>query len=230
LFFGENGVSRKRDYDQFKAKRYGSRTKVCDNGHEGRVGKITGLCAGCLSDHLEQGKWDFGGLSPYSRSPVRPRKASGREDSPYPRVDITQDIDDAPGGLQRFEGQCVLVCGSRDWTDRLAIWDELFKRRVTTEIVIHGAARGADTLAGRVAHELGLPVHEYPADWDRYKPDPEYDPETGQRRGNPAGHIRNAQMLRDGQPDLVLAFGEGRGTDGMVKLAEKAGVPVIRVT
>ncbi len=220
-------MPRKRDYEQFKAKRYGSRTKVCDNGHEGRVGKITGLCAGCVSDHLKQGNWDFEGLTSFS---VRAQEASGRADSTGPMSEYPPDSDEVQNGLERPEGQCVLVCGSRDWTNRLAIWDELFKRRVTTEIVIHGAARGADTLAGRVAHELGLPVHEYPADWERYKPDPEYDPETGKKRGNPAGHIRNAQMLRDGQPDLVLAFGQGRGTDGMVKLAEKAGVPVVRIS
>ena len=49
-------------------------------------------------------------------------------------------------------------------------------------------------------------------------------------RGYAAGPIRNKQML-DLKPDIVFAFpcGESKGTRGMIKLAEKAGIQV-RVT
>lgn len=106
----------------------------------------------------------------------------------------------------------VLVCGSRGWTDLEAV-----RRRLSTvprnTVVIHGAARGADRLAGIVARELGLHVAAMPALWDRY--------------GKDAGRRRNVAMLRL-RPDLVMAFWDGRspGTRLMVALARDAGVPV----
>jgi len=36
-------------------------------------------------------------------------------------------------------------------------------------------------------------------------------------------------MIDEGKPDLVLAFPGGRGTDDMVRRAEKAGIEVRRV-
>ena len=80
--------------------------------------------------------------------------------------------------------------------------------------IIHGCAKGADSIAGRVAEKNGWSVEEYPADWNYY--------------GNGAGIIRNRQMLKKGKPDLVLAFwdGKSRGTANMIELAERAGVTV----
>lgn len=87
--------------------------------------------------------------------------------------------------------------------------------------LIHGKAHGADTLAAHWAatqkHAGGGRIYEdgYAAAW--------------RRLGRAAGMIRNAQMLREGDPDAVLAFPGGRGTEGMMRLALKAGVPVWRV-
>ena len=61
-----------------------------------------------------------------------------------------------------------------------------------------------------VVHWTGLDV--YPADWERY--------------GLSAGYRRNRQMLEEGKPDLVVAFPGGKGTNMMVDIARKAGVPV----
>lgn len=108
----------------------------------------------------------------------------------------------------------VLVCGSREWTDRAAILREIEKLAIT-DIVIHGAARGADRIAGEIATSYGLQVRAFPAQWDRY--------------GKSAGPFRNQQML-DQQPDLVLAFTpdleKSIGTRHMVRIARAAGVPV----
>jgi hypothetical protein len=46
------------------------------------------------------------------------------------------------------------------------------------------------------------------------------------RLGTAAGPARNAKMLRDGKPDMVIAFKGGRGTANMVKQATEAGVTV----
>jgi len=110
----------------------------------------------------------------------------------------------------------VLVCGGRYWNDAEAIRRELVALGPSVECVIHGGADGADTLAGRVAAELGIPVRVFRAEWDRY--------------GRAAGPIRNTRMLDEGQPDLVLAFhadlSRSRGTADMVAKARARGIPV----
>lgn len=111
-------------------------------------------------------------------------------------------------------GLRVLVCGGRDFNDALTLgsWLGGIHKSHTIDTVIHGAARGADTMAGEFAKWAGIPVEAYPADW---KAD-----------GKAAGPIRNARMLAEGRPDLVVAFEGGRGTADMVAKAKKAGVPV----
>lgn len=109
----------------------------------------------------------------------------------------------------------VLVCGSRGWSDREVIYRELAKLPSDTT-VIHGAARGADTIAGEVAEELGFAVVSCPAQWSQF--------------GRAAGIVRNQQMLSEESPDLVLAFprdlANSPGTKHMISIARKAGVEV----
>lgn len=107
----------------------------------------------------------------------------------------------------------VLVCGGRDYQDYESVRTELNKIRDVTEI-IHGGARGADTLGGRWAEENNIPVHRVDALWERY--------------GKSAGYRRNVEML-EYNPDVVLAFPGSKGTAMMIELAKKAGVEVICV-
>lgn len=118
----------------------------------------------------------------------------------------------------------VLVCGSRHFNDYSKLCLEM--DRISTEYdfdnrqpitIIHGAARGADTLAGRYAEECGFDVRAFPALWDKY--------------GKSAGPIRNALMLSEGKPDLCIAFRgpNSRGTQNMINQAEKAGVKTMVV-
>lgn len=110
----------------------------------------------------------------------------------------------------------ILVTGGRDYDDRRRLFrtlDALHSEYGFTRLV-HGAARGADTLAGEWAERAGVPVTMYPADWSK---------------GRGAGHIRNAEMLAASNPHLVVAFPGGRGTAGMVKLALRAGKEVLTV-
>lgn len=112
----------------------------------------------------------------------------------------------------------VLVCGGRDFNDRaylFAVLDHYITQTGGFECVIQGAARGADTLAGEWADERGVRGLPFPADWEA--------------NGRAAGPIRNARMLREGRPSVVVAFPGGRGTDDMIQRSERAGVPVIRV-
>lgn len=114
----------------------------------------------------------------------------------------------------------VLVCGGREWGNKAVIAREIDRLEAITRSgvtrVIHGDARGADTLATRVAEERGIPVDAYPAKWDKY--------------GKAAGPVRNGTMLEEGEPQLVLAFHHNlfrsKGTKNMVLKAMNAGVPV----
>jgi len=111
----------------------------------------------------------------------------------------------------------VLVCGGRtsdDWERLAGVLDGLDPMKVS--VVIHGAAPGADTLAGRWAELRRVPVEAFPADWEKH--------------GRAAGPIRNAPMLAEGKPDLVVAFPGGRGTANMCKQARTAGVEVVEVS
>jgi len=122
----------------------------------------------------------------------------------------------------------VLVTGSREFTDYTTVCMELggvlrhliaTVRPVPKIVVVHGAARGADELADRAARAFGMIPEPHPADWDAY--------------GKSAGYRRNAEMVKAGA-DVCLAFyqpGAGnRGTDHCARLAEKAGIPVRRIT
>lgn len=115
----------------------------------------------------------------------------------------------------------VIVCGGREFADRDAVFDVLIslpfflaspRRQIT---VVHGAARGADSLAADVAEEIGYPVEAHPADWKNH--------------GNSAGPRRNIAMLKAGA-DLVIAFPGGRGTAHMAAIAVEAGVAVLEYT
>lgn len=113
----------------------------------------------------------------------------------------------------------VLVTGSRNYDDKSNLFDALADQYEPGMIVVHGGARGADTLAGewvKKMQTLGYQVvaEVHPADWDRH--------------GKSAGVIRNQDMV-DAGADVCLAFpeGESRGTRHCMKAAKKAGIPVI---
>ena len=109
----------------------------------------------------------------------------------------------------------VLVCGDRNWKESDPI--RVFLCSLPKDsVVIHGAARGADSVAGKIAEAIGLRVETYPANWNKF--------------GKAAGHIRNKEMLDTGKPDMVVYFHrnlkESKGTRNMVQQSVAAGLPV----
>jgi hypothetical protein len=105
----------------------------------------------------------------------------------------------------------VLVCSGRDYSDRAAVYaslDSLHAEHSFT-VLIAGGARGADTLAEQWAKDRGVPTE---MDW------------KGQ--GRAAGPICNERMLKEGRPDLVVAFPGGKGAANVVVQARAAGVRV----
>lgn len=109
----------------------------------------------------------------------------------------------------------ILICGSRTYRDDFSIRAILRWYCINgSTVVIHGAAKGADSLADFYARELGLEVEAYPADWSM---------------GRRGGYVRNQKMLVEGRPDVIWAFvdkplAESKGTKMMVDIACKAGV------
>lgn len=113
----------------------------------------------------------------------------------------------------------ILVCGGRNYSDKEKLertLDELHAETIITD-VIHGAASGADNMAGvwaranRREDERYIREWRFPADWDGL--------------GKAAGPIRNKQMI-EAKPDLVIAFPGGKGTANMVKLARETNIEV----
>jgi hypothetical protein len=120
----------------------------------------------------------------------------------------------------------VLVCGGRNYTDINRVYEVLDALSKETEItaIIHGAARGVDSIAGAWARQKwsnsdlhnNISEIRYPAEWALYGPQ--------------AGVIRNKQMLIEGMPDLVVAFPGGPGTANMVHQARRNNVEVRVIT
>lgn len=115
----------------------------------------------------------------------------------------------------------ILVFGSREW-----VWEDIIYRVLSKlpkdTILIHGAAPGADRIAGRLGkEEFGFEVRPYPADWKGF--------------GNSAGPIRNAGMLKAEHPDLNgvkidkgFGFSTGRENKGTHDMSEKLWVAKVR--
>lgn len=109
----------------------------------------------------------------------------------------------------------VLICGGRDYTDWETFQEKMNILELEITEIVHGDARGADSLADDYARLHHIPCTKFPADWKKH--------------GKAAGIIRNATMLKEFQPDVVVAFPGGRGTGDMINRAMKAGVRVIEV-
>lgn len=109
----------------------------------------------------------------------------------------------------------ILITGGRDFYDQEMVFktlDEIHSKS-SISLVIHGAAKGADSLANQWAVDRSVPVDACRPDWKRF--------------GRAAGVIRNKTML-DKSPDLLVAFPGGRGTADMVQRARKVGLKILK--
>lgn len=117
----------------------------------------------------------------------------------------------------------VLVCGGRTYDDRSRVFhvlDKALEAATMAErpfVLIHGGAKGADSLSGIWASMRKDRVEErvYPADWSTH--------------GRSAGPIRNKLMLTNESPHVIIAFEGGNGTADMIRQGKKAGIPVYEV-
>jgi hypothetical protein len=127
-----------------------------------------------------------------------------------------------------MSGKRVLVCGGRHYPDGVMVFRVLTflaNKWGKPSLIIHGDAgiedkesgipyEGADKFGGFWAVMSGIPVLVYP---------------YLKNFGKAGGPIRNAQMIKEGKPDVVIAFYGGKGTANMIIQAKVNGVPVIEI-
>lgn len=117
----------------------------------------------------------------------------------------------------------ALVCGGRNYDNKKRLFEVLDKALQAATLagksftLVHGGARGADSLSGLWAsmREDSVKVRVYEADCKTH--------------GRAAGPIRNQKMLTSENPDVIIAFKGGNGTAHMMKIGKEAGVPVYEV-
>lgn len=126
----------------------------------------------------------------------------------------------------------VVVTGGRDYADQQRV-DEILDtvhRETGIDVLGHGNAPGADSLADDWAKRRGVAVDAHPADWDDIDTPPVL---IRVRNGKPynvlAGFRRNIEMLETVAPQLVVALPGGRGTAHCRREAFKRGIAVLDV-
>lgn len=131
-------------------------------------------------------------------------------------MDKTQPL--RPPYISAEGGKRVLVCGGRDYRDWHAVTDTLSALHATAPIglIIHGCDPGAATLAVKWASLAGVPTRGFDADF--------------QSHGAAAERLRNARMVVESKPDLVIAFPGGQGTSDLISRAKAAELPVQQVS
>jgi YspA, cpYpsA-related SLOG family len=112
----------------------------------------------------------------------------------------------------------ILITGGRSWSDREIIFYAILEasRGVLWKdvTVVHGGAKGADTIASEIAQALGMKTEAHLADWQAYH--------------KAAGPLRNQKMVDLGA-DVCLAFLQpnSKGTANCIEKAKKAGIKTI---
>ena len=114
------------------------------------------------------------------------------------------------------DGLKLIVCGGRSYDnfDRLySVLDNIHARKGIA-MIIEGGAKGADAHAATWADNKGIPRVTCHANWEYF--------------GNGAGPKRNKVMLML-NPNGVVAFPGGAGTENMARQAQNTGIKVMRV-
>lgn len=107
----------------------------------------------------------------------------------------------------------TIIAGSRDVPEYEFVKVAMDKVSWEVTEVVSGMARGVDKYGLRWAHENGIPVAKFPADWDRH--------------GKGAGYIRNKEMAKYADALVAVWDGKSRGTKNMIKQAKEHGLKVL---
>ncbi len=111
----------------------------------------------------------------------------------------------------------LIIAGGRDFTDTNRMIAELQKLVESGEItdspeLVCGMARGADMLAYSLWANNKMPIHNFPANWDKY--------------GKSAGFRRNQEMGEFADAAVCFWDGNSKGTKHMIDIMNKLNKPV----
>jgi hypothetical protein len=107
----------------------------------------------------------------------------------------------------------VLVTGGRDNYDFILIYRAVRDNLQEGDVLVHGAASGADSICSQAAAYLGFRTEAHPANW---KIGGSYNPQAGPQRN---------QLMCDLGADFALVFSGGKGTKDMEARLALAGIP-----
>lgn len=113
----------------------------------------------------------------------------------------------------------LFVCGSRGVTDKAFIYEsmasfitELCLAAGESIVIIHGGARGVDSIAGNYARDFGYTEEVYLPNWDTH--------------GRKAGFLRNATMAEACDACLAIHDGVSKGTLNSINHIKRMGKPL----
>lgn len=111
----------------------------------------------------------------------------------------------------------LIVAGGRDFVNTNRMIEELQKLVNSGNIpecseLVCGMARGADMLAYSLWANNKMPIHNFPANWDKY--------------GKSAGYRRNQEMGEFADAAICFWDGNSKGTKHMIDIMNKLNKPV----
>lgn len=111
----------------------------------------------------------------------------------------------------------LIVAGGRDFTDTNRMIAELQKLVESGEItdspeLVCGMARGADMLAYSLWTNNRMPIHNFPANWNKH--------------GKSAGYKRNQEMGEFADAAVCFWDGNSKGTKHMIDIMNRLNKPV----
>lgn len=111
----------------------------------------------------------------------------------------------------------LIIAGGRDFVDTNRMIEELQKLVSSGNIpdcpeLVCGMARGADMLAYSLWANNKMPIHNFPANWDKY--------------GKSAGYRRNQEMGEFADAAVCFWDGNSKGTKHMIDIMHRLNKPV----
>lgn len=111
--------------------------------------------------------------------------------------------------------QKLVIAGSRSIKQYEIVKKAYIESDFNAVEIVSGMAPGVDRLGEDLAHELQLPIREFPADWDTHK--------------KAAGFIRNEEMAQYADACLIVWDGQSNGTQDMENRVAALSKPYITV-
>lgn len=113
----------------------------------------------------------------------------------------------------------LLITGSRDWSDTVAIENEfrlVYAKYGKEVVLVSGGAKGADSLCENLARKAGWKIEQHIPNWNE--------------EGKKAGFLRNEKMVKLGA-DACLAFikNASKGATHCSNFAISNNIPTKRV-